>query len=765
MMVLNQNYWTIFKNSSKQIKDIFNRIFNNNNQIIQSVIYQFSFFSMITNETNLLKLFKSQDLLNLIGLSNYFNSFILPPTIKNEFYNLPFEYDISLEEYQIFIGVEKSIQLLSINQFNQIIMNEKYNNPKSKGLFRMILFILSYKYYLRNSAQQTQLLISIVRDDKISNYLSILPYIDCYLKILQVNFSDEYHIDRILKTPVNEQKEQSIIIINFIALSIGSDSTHLSLFLRSKQPTDPIDPLLINIGITVKTANGITKNLDFNILVSSTWCVIAFACSVRNLPYPYFTSDLHFINAPQDYNNSSDYTFARGLNSILEIEIDKSLSSSLIEPYTFISFITFRIWLESYNTTSQMISSYNPTNVKTYTAKINEIIASIKNDFNQYKLKINNQICQSSIQYENLFNIQMISSKDDGYSPIKKFIAEIDNICLSKYFLTIIKFLDLFYKLFSNKLPEEYSVKSVLDCVDYLIENKFETEESTAELLVRALNVERIIPDIIRDETPIITLISDGESTGWLKNVIDKWLENTQGALVNSCLTNDKLSPVIKSIMESFANDNANKIDIANIPLGIVDENVLLGSTYSPDDFYQYCQLQISKYFSYNKNEYEKNINWDSIFNNLTISFIYGKVIQNQLQAYNSFSYLQSIGGTNDSELLNSNNTLSEPEFIKELKDIVLKVSKLIRNRDDLERSIEIKLRTKCKSKLNQYQLEAIGRYLIGLFIKINNCDDVGQISKSILVDYYPVDESIKLDQSIREILPHVKIEQSDSFC
>ncbi|KAN0050795.1 hypothetical protein ACTA71_008761 [Dictyostelium dimigraforme] len=768
----------LFNNSSRQIKDIFNRIFNNSNQMIQSVIYQFKLFSMITNEINLLKLFKSQGLLNLIGLSNYFNSLTLPPINKNEFYNLPFEYDISLEEYQIFIDVENSIRSLSINQFKTMIMNERFNNPKSKGLFRMILFILSYKYYLANSAQQTQLLISIVKDDSISNRLSILPYIDCYLKILQVSFNDEYHIDKILKTPINQQKAQSIAIINFIALSIGSDSSHLSLFLRSKQPTDTIDPLLVNIGIQktfppgpslidcyVKTAYGITRNLDFNVLVSSTWCVIAYACSVRNIPYTY--------------NNSSDYTFARGFTSILDIEIDETLSSSLIEPYTFISLITFRIWVESYNPTSQMVSSFNATTLKTYSTKINEIITSIKNDYNQYKLRINNQISQSSIQYQNLFNIRqlfsntnqsllltndqiqrMIASKDDDYSPIKKFTSEIDNICLSKYFLTIIKFLDLFYKLFSNKLPQEYSNKSVLNAVDYLIENKFETEESTAELLLvydqliecwktikekysidvcqRALNVERIIP-VVKMNTPIITLISDGISIGWLKNVIDKWLENTQGALVNSCLTNDKLSPVIKSIMESFANDDANKIDIANIPLGIVDENVLLGSTYSPEDYYQYCRLQISKYFSYNKNQYEENINWVSILNNLTISFIYGKVIQNQLNTYNNFPYIQSSGGgTNDPELFNSNNnSLSEPEFIKELKDIVSKVSKLIRHREDLERSIEIKLRTKY---------------------------DIHSISQSKLEDYHPVDQSIKVEQSIKELLPNVTIKQSISF-
>ncbi|EGC37584.1 hypothetical protein DICPUDRAFT_76823 [Dictyostelium purpureum] len=240
---------------------------------------------------------------------------------------------------------------------------------------------------------------------------------------------------------------------------------------------------------------------------------------------------------------------------------------------------------------------------------------------------------------------------------------------------------------------KKYFIKMTIDIllnqIDEVIKNYTEVDEGKLPLGWSAVILKDLIIEnwaIIKDKLIIDEcrrgLYAESEIT-----VIDKWLENTQASIINSCLTNNNFSPVIQSIVESFRREN--KFEIPNIPLGVADENVLLGSSYSPEEFNRFYHLQLcAQFFSYNKHKFESSIDWGSFLNNLTITFINGKVAEGQLKTYGGkFPCVQPVGTSNDQDSTLNSTAFSEPEFIKELKDLV-KIQKISKLKIDLDKSM-----------------------------------------------------------------------------
>ncbi|KAM9989392.1 hypothetical protein ACTFIY_005435 [Dictyostelium cf. discoideum] len=458
-----------------------------------------------------------------------------------------------------------------------------------------------------------------------------------------------------------------------------------------------------NIQRVLNSFNGTA--LDVYSIIASTWSAMSFTASIRNYPFAKYRNFIHF---PGDSNNPSDYILQRSLVAIKEIELNSNLKQLLIDPLVYISRYTMMIWSESFNIDNNGIfrDSFISQSALTYERKLFEITNTVINQYNQIK----SRLLESSFE--------------------------------SNQKLSIIS-LQMFY--------QNLIYKTIPECIDYLIKNQYETietivplkivfeevikvwveikEKVSVEICPNALQNESIITNIDRT-TPLINMIWYDSQNGWLVKVMDEWLSNTQSKLIEQSISNGNLSNNIINLMKCN-----NKIDMAEIPLEIGSENLLIGANFETDDFNNFYSLLIS--------------------NSIILNYLYGKVLRNQFNKFKSNFKFKKIVVNN--QLLNNNNNnynnLIEPEFIKEIKYLKEKVSKLIElNHEKLDENVKIKITSKFNSKLNPNQLESFGRNLIEILNSILKQEDLKLIKSKKLNELCEQQLNIYIIELLKDI-------------
>eukprot|EP01132_Coremiostelium_polycephalum_P003790 gene3790-4715_t len=550
------------------------------------------------------------------------------------------------------------------------------------------------------------------------------------------------------------------LIVNFVAISIGVPNNCYLHYLTSDStkvaakyfPACDIENKFRDCGMRYREDNGginqATKTMNGNLLYkymvnATSWSIFAWTVSSMGTTpmangktlFEYWTNhnQLHFVSWIQREKTNilglTDYVSLRGLTALNETLIDQELTKQLIEPGHLLSEYVLELFRQSYvknNPNSHLmlaefqdqrqVSKYENYLITEIIDKVIKRYPTLKDEralaiqhqsssfFNLLSIRKEYTLYFTSPFYSldyinDIFTKNIENDQEESNLPLlKEFSSKIEVICLSRYFPDIINFLNRFYHYFNLRLPHDYIFKNFKDCIDFLIEEEFETQESVAPLQKAWNNLlvaweaisshskvlqggcnamaqyEKIISPIDND-TPIIQLIfnKDSNGNGLLLDYLIDWMNKNQSVLLTIRDSSPKiqLSETFKDIMNGF--ESAEKVDLSNMSFDSDDNSLFIGSHFTPIDFQAFLAKMVSRFQTFSREQF--NPDWKSIELKTIYTFLSGKSYSNSFAIFmKEFPFKPNHVGKPSMVEKKENFTKIVPVSIKELQSLLCKL-------------------------------------------------------------------------------------------
>ncbi|KAF2070684.1 hypothetical protein CYY_007999 [Polysphondylium violaceum] len=815
----------------KELAKVYQLILNSSfqyNDNVQAVLYQVYLLKKIINDKTLTDFLQCKELLEVLAIGNLY---IDKEVLAIDPWVMPYVYDKTVPQHQIYSTILQIINLESIHEMSNYINTVDITNEQSIGFIRMALFILTYKFYMNDQNDKLKFIRSVIVHGNIQNRLRLSPYLSHFFKIIDHNFTMDRQIDHMLFNKMNRSKETNLMaytIINYVAVSMGSPKTHLwHLLINPKQVIDTNYPGCDNgkfvdcnmvydfFGSKVTTCMGGIVLHKF-IITTMSWSTLSYHTSVMNWEYHHYTGT-HLINFPKDAQKACDYILDRSTASFKEVLECEQYIHRNIDPIMLLSHLSFNLWDQSFKTGPEYRSTFPDLRAIThYEQSFNRIIFDIENRFVALKNIMNESGLESRetianilkvrdiqatfmsspfISFEsihNLLNRNKDSADNDGLQVLHFFMDKINKICVSQYFSSLIKFLKMFFKYNAHVLPLEYQNNSIKQSFKYLVQSKSETKESIASLKAsfdefveswslvqknlsvmegcpRANDFEKVIP-LVDASTPLLPLFFNNGDKGLIIGLITDWLDHTQTTILN--LTKEIDLPTnISTVLQGFY--ESNKFDICDIPSEFGHNYMLIGSNFNENDFYSFIKLEISKYQTFNRNDFAPN--WKQIQNRMILNYISGKSIQGeQFKDYGKeFPYNTRLATEYKKDLNNNNNNSSknqesfsldispksiEQQYITELNELL---DSVVNDafKEELSKEFNIQLSSQLR-KVNSNEMELFGVYLRDTLNKVLKIDmsQPLEISKQKIIKFSPNPRLEAISKKISVLLSQIPL-------
>ncbi|KYQ93487.1 hypothetical protein DLAC_06181 [Tieghemostelium lacteum] len=777
---------------------------NKNNQLL--------FLNSISDQQVLFNYLQSKQFLDKFSLGNlYLDNKI---NASNQF-SLPFVYLESDPHHSFYLTIKNSFETGDFTA----VLNESTNYPILRGLFRTVMFILLYREY-SEKPNISPIFVTIWQNQQLINHFDLGCVKRIYDKLLNQQFS-ETEIDKILQKRANKSPydvEICSIIVNFVAIALGSNErSYLYHFVRSPQlVASTIFPAhdgytLIDCGIKtperITTAIGTTvmggNVLKKFVVTSSIWSLLAFSTTVYTEHYNTILTIGHAIQQPGVIINLKylvNYLFERGQFSIIYVKNNAEQQNNHIEVCPFLTEFIYLYWRDAYQSSTQahrsIFASVAECQLLEYQVLI-PIINKVQQEYSQKQKQLIEMVEKQSAQHASYLKIRqqmsnINNSASIAFDSIKNFITNqnepqlkilsfminnIEMICLSTQFPTLINFLKLFFQHFRDRLTIDHVGLTFPDALDFLTTNSYETKETSSNLklywgMLKStwLKVTNIIKEtqfdchndkvpLINDETPMAGYLPliEGKN-GAIIDVIDTWMLKTQSECLN--FVNDPentISDSIKSITNGFKSKHREH-DISDIPLEYGDNFMLMGSDFNVDSFKRHLEKLFSLYQSMEKSKFKPDLH--SIQNQLIVSYLSGKVMGSQLKSFRGvFPFKKQI----KLKATKVEKNIKVPQSIKDIQSI------LSRFNDTTEIDLKSIDSTNQIQKLlglcnNHDTLDLIARYLSRSCITIIN-QQKEIYENQLSQDIYEFTGESSLPSDIISILRNIPLGSLISVC
>ncbi|EFA81451.1 hypothetical protein PPL_05439 [Heterostelium album PN500] len=743
----------------------------------------------IEKEEDLINTLKSPQLLKAIGMEELL---IREDITIKQLSQMPFTIDNS-EDGKAYINLYNAIEKKSSKDIELMVV--QCANPVDFGFFRLSLFLIAYQFY--SEGKPTDFISSLL-SPHFCDRISLTPFKPIFNKILSKQFGNT-KFDEILKNAKKTQDTNAManMMVNFIAVSIGcSNKCYLYNIFRDPlsivvRPYPANEGAFKDCGMRYRESgravgddrlqtSSMGGNLLNKFLISSTtWGAFSWTVSVCDSSmYQRIRNSGFVIN---DNNNTqetlTDYVNTRSLTSISEFMRNQQMKDQHVEPAHFMSELLYLIWKDSFNANS---IQFNQSAVPAYEAYLSSLIQLVWNRYPQMKSsKIELAERQSSHlgsislirnDYSKLFPspiydmefINSIITNQTSFKLLQLFTVKSEMIGLSLHFPALIRFLQVFYKLFNYRLSPEYINMTIPQCIDYLKENFSETsdtietiDETWYSLKVawskitdhlktmeggcnRTPEYEKII-DTIDDSTLLIQLIKDDStnSNGMIIDLINNWITTTQ---VKAMLLKDQIGH--ETIFDTIVNNDFEESDLETVPFDFGSNYLLIGSNFELYTFSNFLQRQISHYQTFDRSKFKPD--FQSIENKLICNFLAGKVIGNQMKSYQTpFQFATKRQHNEDISSL----------VFDQFSTVVVK--ELWKLKHEIPKNMTIKLlnhfkipfKSECRSKLLHSDYEKLCSYLTRVISHVLNNKD-GSIDTTITIYEFSVKRGIIINNT-----------------
>eukprot|EP01133_Synstelium_polycarpum_P010778 gene10778-12557_t len=751
---------------------------------IQRKWYHIYLFNKITLDKTLLQILRSDTLLKLIGLQEHYMSESLVLQDPSLF---QFVIDPTTQEGKLYKMIKDSVDGKSLQKIYAIV-EPCLTSPRSLGFIRMSLFLICYQYYIEGRKVDFLKKLLAPNSDTTEN-IGARPYMAFYEKLLYNRFNPQVKFDQILIKADNKSKDHYVLaqlLVNFCAISIGSN-TNSYLFNCTVNPKAiagkyfPASENLFRDCGMVHLNTGQIGCMSGNALhkfiaASASWGAFSWTVSVGNAELvAYLTNPgIHFANflETKTVDGLTDYVNIRSLNAIAEVKANQDLAQKHIETSHLLSEFIFKVWSESYSSPPKqcMMSTFNSVDqVKAYEEYLKTVIVRVLDDFGNIQRNRNDAILKQSKGLYSISNIRQEYTKtftSPLYSPeyvqslilehqeqfklLHFFSANINQICLSKYFSDLVRFLQTFFKYFARRLPYEYRCKTVPECIEYLEQNHMESSEVIGSIQKVWIALKESWENIVQqnpimeggcqerqdfekilekidDTTLLINIIHVGElsNEGLIIRLVNNWMDNTQSKAIEFRDSIPKTS-LFSRVIEGL-DDIPGSTDIGDISLDYGDVFMLIGSHFKPEDFGNFVAKCISQYQTSDRQGFKPDLSL--IEKKLITNYVSGKISGLQLKQFHvDFPFLCETTKPEEKD-----HNLLIPESIKELIDIQSSL------RDDqfnhqIENDLAIPLTNKCKTWLKGEEFELLARYLIPTITRAIN--HRGDITHKFICDF-----------------------------
>ncbi|EFA82922.1 hypothetical protein PPL_03700 [Heterostelium album PN500] len=722
---------------------------------------------------------KSQEILSAIGMDD--NCHIKQELTVKESTIFSFVIDASTKDGATYKELKTALDDSSNDLLNALLAKD--TTPRQSGFIRMSLILIAYQYYIE--AKPMNFIRDISRaGTALSRQIGLDPYRPYLDKIILGAFDPKTRFGETLMRDANKTHEshsKAQLLINLLAISVGSSNNNYLYHLTNdyKQVIGRYFPAsdnytLIDCGLRYFD-NGdfkmVTSCMEGDIvnkymITTTSWGAVAWTTSITDQTgLVYFTDPhIHFANYvnPKTISALTDYVSDRSLTTFNEFS-NADHGTLKVEPGHFVSEFIYALWDEGYSNPQPAMRGKFDTKdqVIAYEKYLTELINKIKANYNQILLKRFKTILDQSpilrqvkkvrddlattfispiIEYKNVH--ELISSDNQL---LTFFYNNLSMICVSLHFNDLVKFIHMFFKYFTRRLPKEYENLTVPDCIKYLEDNKLETDEdistvktvwnSAKEAWNKILEHMKSLeggcaarPDFekqisnIDDNILLSGILSSSElqNDGLIINLINNWMDNTQAKAIN-LRSQVRMTPMYSEIIEGV--NQGIKQDFGDINFEIGHENFfLIGTTFTVKDFQNFMVKSVLQYQSFDRSQFKPNIS--DIERKLVSQFVSGKITGGkQLAQYAvDFPYLNSEApnpGLANQQENNNNNIFSKtnliPESIKELIEVNKKLDDVFNESSNIEPQFN-----RLCFKFQAEELEVLCRYLMSLTLRIN---------------------------------------------
>ncbi|EFA80970.1 hypothetical protein PPL_06205 [Heterostelium album PN500] len=777
-----------YLDNNKMLTTTMNKIFSMERQTkankIQRRFNHMYLLNKISSEKTLVDILKNQAFLKTIAMEE--NLVTIDISMK-ESTLYSFTVDSSTDDGKLFKSIKDAVDSKSDEDINRLIAQCR-NTPRSCGFFRMSLFLITYQYYLDDL--EFGFIEKLIAPGSLFNTaIGNEPYINFFKKIIKKDFKISIkNFDEVVMKYPNKAKDHFVIgqlLVNYVAASIGSNSNFYLYeltrdFKKVCGKKFPATELIFrDCGMVYRLGGGadariycMKNNPLYKYMIGSTsWAVFSWtaSCLVTREDVAYLTDpNIHFANflEKKTIDGLTDYVGIRALTSISEVKINQDIVDQHIEPGHFLSELVYQLWDEAYTAPRPVMRAYfeethSDKDVYAYENYLIEVIEKVRKDYPNIKTKrIDAVVSQSATLaqaikcrqkyvtkftspfYDYEYIHDLITKKENKL--LLYFSTNIATICISKYFYEVIQLIELIFKYFSRRLPQENQFFTIPECIKFLETHKYEDENTIKSIKTKWENAKkswndilehlqimeggcRAMPDYekvvqpITDDTPLVSLLfnRDLSSNGLIINLINNWVTNTQSKAVGH-LDQVQKTELFQRIIESPDSED-NNIDIGNMSFDFGENFYLIGSNYNLTDFQKFISNCISHYQTFDRNLFDPKMSF--VENKLIYNYVAGKINggQQMKQYMVDFPYRVSVAQNNSK--VSTNTSMSSqiiPEYVKELLIIQEKLDSATFGQEIKDPNIKIPL-DMSTAKLHPEESETLCRFLTSLIARVIN--------------------------------------------
>ncbi|GAM18351.1 hypothetical protein SAMD00019534_015260 [Acytostelium subglobosum LB1] len=535
----------------KTLLDIQSQAIRSPHAMITKTFNRIHLFNRIKTEFKLFELLNCMPLLELIGIKDCHVSVVSNPVESTYFDFVVDRHNKDNKDALLFSQLDAAVRKQSDSMVASLLqLCADSNSSRTRGFLRMSMFLITFQLYMEG--KQMDFVRKLVKVGSTFNEITenndFHPYFE---KIIdkRLNPSVQY-LDSILiqakegkdgvKSPdtlINAQ-----LLVNFVAASIGSSNNNYLYHLTRDTHNlvagklfPATETLFRDCGIKYRLQGEDTNTYCMNgntlfkyMIGASIWGAFAWTVSLldgpNNKDFKHLTNqDTHFANYLQDHTvvGLTDYVGVRSFTQVFEIRNNEQVAEKHIDTGHFLSELVYNIWDTAYTKPNPTMRSVFASDVEVsqYEDHLTFMIERLLKYYPGIKQKRIRDIITHSDEMGTITSIRAECARSFStpfytYELIHEqltksnnklllfFTTNITKLCISRYFNTLVRFMQAVFKHFTRRLPKHFINLPFLECVDYLANNRhvdqgtidqlkqiWERLKSSWDVILRHLNI------------------------------------------------------------------------------------------------------------------------------------------------------------------------------------------------------------------------------------------------------------------------------------